>query len=59
MSFEKQIIRLTQDLEDEKHKTQSRQRQLDHYELQMHNVDEKYHSFMNELGKDREEQEKS
>lgn len=58
MSFEKQIIRLTQDLEDEKHKTQSRQRQLDHYELQMHNVDEKYHSFMNELGKDREEQRK-
>lgn len=31
------------ELEEQKAKTLSRQRQLEHYELQMHNVDEKYY----------------
>ena len=40
--LEAYIPRLVKELEDQKMKTVNRQRQLDHYELQMHNVDEKY-----------------
>ena len=36
------VPRLQEELEEQKEKTQNRQRQLDHYEMQMHNVDEKY-----------------
>lgn len=42
-------------LDEQKEKTQSRQRQLDHYEMQMHNVDEKYYGTMTVKAKEAEE----
>lgn len=44
--LESYLPRLQEELEDQKEKTASRQRQLDHYEMQMHNVDEKYLGHM-------------
>jgi PAS domain S-box-containing protein len=44
--LESYIPRLQQELEEQKGKTLSRQRQLEHYEMQMHNVDEKYYGHM-------------
>jgi CheY-like chemotaxis protein len=54
--LERKLPRLIDELKTEKEKTSSRQRQLDHYELQMHNVDEKYDKFMKDLSKKRDEQ---
>ena len=47
------------ELEEQKAKTLSRQRQLEHYELQMHNVDEKYHEHMSSKSKEAEEYSKN
>ena len=40
------IPKLQEELEEQKAKTMSRQRQLEHYEIQMHNIDEKYQGHM-------------
>lgn len=53
--LESYIPRLQEELEDQKAKTLSRQRQLEHYELQMFNVDEKYHGHMTVKSKEAEE----
>ena len=53
--FEAYIPRLQEELEEQKAKTLSRQRQLDHYEMQMHNVDEKYMGHMTVKSKEAEE----
>lgn len=53
--LESYIPRLQQELEDQKGKTLSRQRQLDHYEMQMHNVDEKYYGHMTVKSKEVDE----
>ena len=53
--LESYIPRLQEDLEDQREKTLSRQRQLDHYEMQMHNVDEKYMGHMTVKSKEAEE----
>lgn len=55
-TIESQTSRLLDELKTEKEKTLSRQKQLDHYELQMHNVDNKYDKFMKELSKARDDQ---
>ena len=44
--LEAYIPLLKTELEEQKAKTISRQRQLDHYEMQMHNIDEKYQGNM-------------
>ncbi len=49
------IPKLQEELEEQKVKTLSRQRQLDHYEMQMHNVDEKYLEHMSTKSKEAEE----
>ena len=46
---------LQEELEEQKTKTLSRQRQLDHYEMQMHNVDEKYLEHMSTKSKEAED----
>ena len=43
------------ELEEQKAKTLSRQRQLEHYELQMHNVDEKYYDRISNKKKEADE----
>lgn len=53
--LETYIPRLVKELEDQKMKTVNRQRQLDHYELQMHNVDEKYSGHMSVKSKEVED----
>ena len=53
--LEAYIPRLAKELEDQKMKTLNRQRQLDHYELQMHNVDEKYSGHMSVKSKEVED----
>lgn len=53
--LEAYIPRLAKELEDQKMKTLNRQRQLDHYELQMHNVDEKYSGHMTVKSKEVED----
>lgn len=53
--LESYLPRLQEELEDQKEKTQNRQRQLDHYEMQMHNVDEKYYGTMTVKAKEAEE----
>ncbi|MDD2894634.1 MAG: response regulator [Aliarcobacter sp.] len=53
--LESYVPRLQEELAEQKEKTQSRQRQLDHYEMQMHNVDEKYHGQMTVKSKEAEE----
>lgn len=53
--FEAYIPRLQEELDEQKAKTLSRQRQLDHYEMQMHNVDEKYMGYMTVKSKEAEE----
>ncbi len=53
--LESYVPRLQEELEEQKAKTLSRQRQLDHYELQMHNVDEKYYGHMTTKSKEAEE----
>lgn len=53
--LENYLPRLQEQVEEEKAKTQARQRQLDHYELQMHNVDEKLHSQLSNRTKELEE----
>lgn len=53
--LESYVPRLQEDLTNQKEKTQNRQRQLDHYEMQMHNVDEKYHGQMTVKSKEAEE----
>lgn len=53
--LEAYIPRLVKELEDQKMKTVNRQRQLDHYELQMHNVDEKYSGHMSVKSKEVED----
>ena len=55
IEYEKFLPRLQQELEEEKIKTLSKQRQLNHYEMQMHNVDEKYHGVMNNKSKEVDE----
>jgi len=57
--LESLIPRLQEELEEQRAKTASRQRQLDHYELQMHNVDEKYHEHMSSKSKEAEEYSKN
>lgn len=52
---ESYIPRLEEELEEQKAKTANRQRQLDHYEMQMHNVDEKYYGTMTVKAKEAEE----
>ncbi|MBY0540921.1 MAG: response regulator [Campylobacterales bacterium] len=49
------IPKLQEELEEQKAKTISRQRQLEHYELQMHNVDEKYLGHMTIKSKESDE----
>ncbi len=49
------IPNLQVQLEEQKAKTLSRQRQLDHYEMQMHNVDEKYLDRLSLKNKEAEE----
>ncbi|MFA6740878.1 MAG: response regulator [Arcobacteraceae bacterium] len=49
------IPKLQEELEEQKAKTISRQRQLEHYELQMHNVDEKYLGHMTVKSKESDE----
>jgi len=49
------IPKLQEELEEQRLKTAARQRQLDHYELQMHNVDEKYYGHMTVKSKEAEE----
>ena len=53
--FELYIPRLYEELEDQKAKTLSKNRQLEHYELQMHNVDEKYSGHMSVKSKEVDE----
>ena len=53
--LESYLPRLQEELDEQKEKTQSRQRQLDHYEMQMHNVDEKYYGTMTVKAKEAEE----
>jgi CheY-like chemotaxis protein len=52
---ESYIPKLEEELEEQKAKTANRQRQLDHYEMQMHNVDEKYYGTMTVKAKEAEE----
>ena len=49
------IPRLYEELEDQKAKTISKNRQLEHYEMQMHNVDEKYSGHMSVKSKEVED----
>ena len=53
--LEAYIPRLVKELEEQKTKTVNSQRQLDHYELQMHNVDEKYSGHMSVKSKEVED----
>ena len=53
--LESYLPRLQEELEEQKEKTLNRQRQLDHYEMQMHNVDEKYYGTMTVKAKEAEE----
>lgn len=53
--LEAHIPRLMQTIEEERAKTVSRQRQLEHYEVQMHNVDEKLHAQLASRTKELEE----
>ena len=53
--LESYLPRLQEELEEQKEKTQNRQRQLDHYEMQMHNVDEKYYGHMTVKSKEAED----
>lgn len=53
--LESYLPRLQEELEEQKEKTTNRQRQLDHYEMQMHNVDEKYYGHMTVKSKEAEE----
>ena len=49
------IPKLQEELEEQKAKTMSRQRQLEHYEIQMHNIDEKYQGHMTLKSKEADE----
>jgi chromosome segregation ATPase len=53
--LEAYIPRLQQELEEQKAKTMSKHRQLEHYEMQMHNVDEKYYGHMTVKSKEVDE----
>jgi CheY-like chemotaxis protein len=53
--LESYVPKLQEELEVQKTKTLSRQRQLDHYEMQMHNVDEKYLGHMSTKSKEAED----
>ena len=53
--LESYLPRLQEELEEQKEKTINRQRQLEHYEMQMHNVDEKYMGHMTVKSKEAEE----
>ena len=53
--LESYIPRLQDEIEEQKTKVLNRQRQLDHYELQMHNVDEKYYGHMSTKSKEADE----
>lgn len=53
--LESYLPRLQEELEEQKEKTINRQRQLEHYEMQMHNVDEKYYGHMTVKSKEAEE----
>lgn len=44
--LESYLPRVHQELEEQKEKTLNKNRQLEHYEMQMHNVDEKYSGHM-------------
>ena len=50
---------LQKELEDEKNKALSKERQINHYELQMHNIDEKYQVVLNTKAKEIDEHIKS
>lgn len=52
--LEAHLPRLAEMVEEEKAKALAKQRQLDHYELQMHNVDEKYYSSLTNITKEQE-----
>ena len=53
--LELHIPRLYEELEDQKAKTLSKNRQLEHHEMQMHNVDEKYYGHMTVKSKEVDE----
>ena len=53
--LESYIPRLQQEVEDQKVKAMSKHRQLEHYEMQMHNVDEKYYGHMTVKSKEVDE----
>jgi CheY-like chemotaxis protein len=53
--LEAYLPRLYEELEDQKAKTLSKNRQLEHYEMQMHNVDEKYYGHMSVKSKEVDE----
>jgi PAS domain S-box-containing protein len=53
--LESYLPRIHQELKEEKEKTLSKHRQLEHYEVQMHNVNEKYSSLMAIKNKELEE----
>lgn len=57
--FEAYIPRIHKELEEQKIKIVSKQRQLEHYELQMHNVDDKYLTHMTNKTKEAEEASKA
>ena len=53
--LESYIPRLQEEVKEQKEKTLNRQRQLEHYEMQMHNVDEKYHGQLSAKSKEADE----
>ena len=53
--LESYIPRLQEEIKEQKEKTLNRQRQLEHYEMQMHNVDEKYHGQLSAKSKEADE----
>lgn len=55
IKLESYIPKLHKEILDQKEKVAVRQRQLDHYELQMHNVDEKYYGHMTVKSKEVDE----
>ena len=55
LRLESYIPRLQEEVKEQKEKTINRQRQLEHYEMQMHNVDEKYHGQISVKSKEADE----
>lgn len=59
IELEKYLPKLQEEINDEKARNITKQRQIDHYEKQMINVDEKYHNVLNNKSKEIEEYSKS